>query len=281
MQNNMQNNISYGIALCRNNIEKNNQTEIIMIKRRYTYHYWNFIMAKYNKIPDDAYLRYLFNNMAFNEKIDILGMHFGNMWYRIWLNNPEIKFNIVNMYSDTQKTQNKLECPLNDIQIHKLFYRKKEKFEKNFKKDDGKKLRNLINNSKTQEILWEIPKGKKKDGETEIDCATREFYEETGIDPSKYDINFHTTPIIETLKDNDIYYRNIYFMATPKKNINISPYVNLNNLTQIIEISQIKWVGINDIQFFNIGESPSRQLISLYKQVIKKYRNSKKMKFIK
>jgi hypothetical protein len=37
--------------------------------------------------------------MSFAEKIDILGMSFDNMWYRVWLNKPKDKFNIADRFS--------------------------------------------------------------------------------------------------------------------------------------------------------------------------------------
>ena len=64
---------SYGIALCRFNRDKNLQSEILMIKKRYTYHYFSFVFGHYKKY-NNKHLQYLFNNMTFGEKIDILSM---------------------------------------------------------------------------------------------------------------------------------------------------------------------------------------------------------------
>ena len=81
--------ISYGVALCQYNKKKNNQIEILLVQKRYSYAYYNFVFGYYKK-NNTKYLKYLFNNMTYNEKIDILGMQFSIMWYRIGLNNPEI-----------------------------------------------------------------------------------------------------------------------------------------------------------------------------------------------
>ena len=80
---------SYGVALYRYNIKKNNRIEILFIKKRYTYHYLSFIIGNYESVKDEKYIKYLFDNMTINEKIDILSLNFANMWYRIWLTNPE------------------------------------------------------------------------------------------------------------------------------------------------------------------------------------------------
>jgi hypothetical protein len=61
---------SYGIALCRYNASKNNQPEILLIKKRYTYCYFSFVFGHYKKY-NNKHLQYLFNNMSFGEKVDV------------------------------------------------------------------------------------------------------------------------------------------------------------------------------------------------------------------
>lgn len=79
--------------------------------------------------------------------------------------------------------------------------------------DRVKRLKRLIVNSKDSEILWEIPKGSKNKDETNIDCAIREFYEETSIDYSKYKIIHEIEPVCSTVHDDNIEYKTFYYLA--------------------------------------------------------------------
>ena len=75
---------SYGIALCRINKE----FEILLIKKKYTYYFFEFVYGNY-KESNEKYLMFLFNNMTYEEKMCILNMKFSDMWYRITLTNPD------------------------------------------------------------------------------------------------------------------------------------------------------------------------------------------------
>lgn len=259
---------SYGVALCRKNIKKNNEVEILLIKKRYSYAFFSFVFGMYKK-SETKYLKKLFDNMSFSEKIDILGMQFSNMWYRIWLNNPEKRFNIRDIY-EIEDDKKKIK----DADIYRIFFKKKTKFEKNFMTDMGKKLRNYIYNSNNTELMWEIPKGNKNENETDIDCAMREFFEETSIPDTKYQIYHNIPPIIETIEDNDVIYKNIYYVARPLTDI--EPRINFKNFNQISEVEHIKWVSINEIKFMNLHKETHERLINLYKTIIKKFKSQNK-----
>jgi 8-oxo-dGTP pyrophosphatase MutT (NUDIX family) len=273
--------ISYGLAMCRYNEKKNNCVEILLIKKRYSYYFFSFVFGYYKKY-DDCYLKYLFNNMSYAEKIDILSMQFGTMWYRIWLNNPEKHFNIKDIYTYFLDKNDKIDevdnkkYNINDI--YKLFFKKKKKFELNFMNDGGKKLRNLIMESTDAEIIWEIPKGGISGKETFMDCAIREFFEETSIPYKYYDIFYHLNPVIETFKDSGIIYKNIFYIASVNKKYSdkLIPKINYRNFNQVSEVEQIKWVSLQEIEFLNLNKKSLKKIINLYKLIIKKFKKANK-----
>ncbi len=267
----MKSKTSYGVALCRYNKKNNNNVEIILIKKRYSYAYFSFIFGHYKK-SDSKYLKYLFNNMSFSEKVDILGMQFNHMWYRIWLNNPEKHFNLIDMFKHSSKDN------MSTAEIYKSYFQKKNKFEKNFASDSGKKLRNIIQQSTDSEIIWEIPKGGRKLTETDIDCAIREFYEETSIKSDKYRICHEIEPITETFTDNDTIYRNVYFLATLRNSSELIPKIDFHNFCQITEVEKVKWVSINEIKFMNLSKKSHKKLINLYTIIIDKFKKYQKIK---
>ena len=244
---------SYGVSLCRYNANKNNQPEILMIKKRFTYSYFSFIFGYYKK-DNDAYLRYLFNNMTSGEKVDILSMKFSNMWYRLWLAEPEKNYNSFVSHTDTKNI--------------KRYLSKKSKFESIFLKDAGVRLCNLINNSTNSVTPWEIPKGAPNLNELDMNCAVREFEEETSIKSDNYNILWGIKPIISTHKDDDIIYRSVYYTAYINKNSKWVPNIKFNNINQLSEVDQIQWIALDDIKFLNLKEHNKKRLVDMFKKII-------------
>lgn len=280
----MRTKLSFGTALCRYNKEKNNEIEIILVKKRYTYYFFSFVMGHFS-IRDTKYIRYLFDNMSFAEKIDIISMQYSQMWYRIWLNNPEKYFNITDVYKMSKFSMSPIENRFSNAEIYKLYFDGKVKFEKNFLEDKGKRLRNLIQNSSDSEVLWEIPKGGKKRGlqpngkyETDVDCAIREFSEETSIKSNKYKILYDINPIIISHVDNDTIYKTIYYVAKLKNSDDYAPHIDFRNFDQITEIEQIKWVSLAEVKFFNLSPVMHKRLTDLFISVVKLFKKHNKIK---
>jgi len=270
---------SIGIALCRYN---NNNIEILLIKKRFSYHFYALVMGHYKKSDlkgNAKYIKFLFDNMNYAEKIDLLGMQFSTMWYRIWLNNPEKYFNISDVYQTTNFSNHVMHNTLSNSEIYKSYFQKRNKFENNFLKDNGKKLRSYIQSSTNSEIIWEIPKGHIHGNETHIDCAIREFYEETSIKYNKYRILHNIDPITDESYDGDIVYKSIYYVADLCDK-DLTPRINFKNLDQIVEVDQIKWVSINEIKFMNLNVDMHNKLVRLYGNIINKYKQVKKLKNI-
>lgn len=265
--------VSFGVALCRYNSTKNNRIELLMIKKRFSYQFFNFVFGRY-KANDNKYLRYLFDNMSFSEKVDILGMQFENMWYRIWLNNPAKHFDLADVFEPVGKSQ------ITSAEKYKLFFQKKSKFERNFTFDGGKRLRELIHQSTSAEITWEIPKGGKHEHETPIDCAVREFTEETSIHASKYNIYYDVMPVIDSIREDDVTYQHCYYIATVNDK-EITTNINFRNFEQISEVEQVKWVSLAEIEFMQLASDQHKHLIKLFNVIInvfkKKHNNRPKL----
>ncbi len=265
--------ISYGVALCRYNKEKNNRVEILMIRKRYSYHFFNFVFGRY-KTEDTKQLKYMISNMSFGEKIDIFGMNFENMWYRIWLNNPIKKYDIIDLYKDSRKK-------LSDSDRNKLFFQKKTKFEKNFMYDGGKRIKKLICESMDAELTWEIPGGGKNLDESNIDCAIREFREETGISENDFKILYNVKPIISSIVDGSILYQQCYYIAVENEGVRFEPKINFNKFIQISEIEQLKWVSVLEVDFLQLYKNEKYRLLNLMKNIVKKFKESQKIHHIK
>ena len=244
---------SWGIACCRHNC---NKLELLVVKKRYTYCFVSFVFGQYSK-KDDNKIQSLFNGMTLQEKIDILSMNFEILWYKIWLEFPErvsTKDITQNdkwkgMYKNTAIVYN---IPHQTTAVSKLdFYlKKKNKFESTFLPDGGRRLKSLMHNTKHTKLLWEIPKGRKNNGETPLDAAIREFREETSISMSNYTVLFDIKSVVNSYTSLNITYRNEYYMAYTAAQY--TPIIHLNT-SQISEIDDIRWVSIDEIKFIDVN----------------------------
>ncbi len=161
----------------------------------------------------------LFNGMTIDEKLDILSLNFLQIWYRMWL--------------DTGFTG-------------PSYFVAKNKFEGAFISDGGARLRKLIGKSTHSQRIWEIPKGRKRSKcESDIDCAVREFSEETGIQKRDYKL-FPRAMRQYSYIDDGARYTNIYYFAH-MRHAPIEPQVDLSS-QQISEISDIRWMDIDTIR---------------------------------
>lgn len=241
---------SYGI-ICLKHFDDG--IKIVMIKKATTYNFCEFVAGRYNK-KDQKHLETLFNDMSYYEKMDILTLQFSILWYRIYKDYPE------NIFSDSKQNQRST-----------FYFKRKAKFENSFLCDRGEKLKSLINNSNNTETPWEFPKGRKNKDEKDIETAMREFEEETNIDSSKYNILWHMNPYVEIYKDFGVTYKNTFFFAEAIGDWNV--FCNFNNKIQMSEISDIKWISLQNLHIMNLNLVEYKRLITRFRTVIKRYKN--------
>lgn len=203
--------ISVGIACVK---MSQSGMEILLVRKRYTYSFNKFVNGRYRS-DNNHELIALFNGMTIDEKLDIISLNFSQIWYRVWLNN---------------------------LQKMSSFYTAKSKFENNFVADKGARLKRLLSASKENgALVWEIPKGRKKNRiEGNMQCAIREFKEETNV--SKKQIKVFLENISYSYISDGTKYTNTYYFALAKNGIN--PRVDISHNDQIGEIAEIKWMGI-------------------------------------
>lgn len=244
---------SYGVLCCR--ASDKNGIEILMVKRSTTYYFCEFVSGHYRK-QNTQHLVNLFNNMTYNEKMDILSLKFQNLWYRIYMENPDKVFfqggNTESIWAAS-------------------YIKKKTKFDTSFLQDGGKKLKSLISSSKNVDTPWEYPKGRKNNkDENDINTAIREFHEETGVEPTKYNILWHINPYIETYTDFGITYQNIYYYAIAIGDWD--PVYTFSNKSQISEVSAIKWISLNHLIHMDLESTTYKRLLNSFSKIIKKYK---------
>lgn len=214
--------ISLGIVLVNKRQSKKNY---LMIQRRDTLGFVEFMRGKYS-INNINYIKKLFKIMSKKERALILNNDFDTLWDKLWMKND-------NRYSFNE---------------HKISKNKFEMFKKGI---------NINNNIITFEEInkqvpiiyespeWGFPKGRRNLYETDLDCAKREFEEETGINETNYNILFNINPVNECfLGSNNIRYRHIYYVAELTKDIALD--IKSFNKFQLSEISNINWFNFED-----------------------------------
>ena len=128
-----------------------------------------------------------------------------------------------------------------------------------------------MSNTEWNETEWEFPKGRRNQKEKDLDCALREFEEETGIKRSKLTIVENILPFEEMfIGSNHKSYKHKYFLALID-NLECDKE-HLNNF-QITEVSKIEWKTINkcleSIRPYNLEK---KELIVNINKVLQEYR---------
>lgn len=197
----------------------------LMVQRRDTLGFVEFMRGKYN-LENINYIYKLFKIMTEKERLNILMYEFDVLWENLWMNKNLKKFH--SEYSNSKKKFNLLK---KGITISNIFISLK-----------------LIHTNIPilyNEPEWGFPKGRRNIRESDLDCAKREFEEESGYKQEEYCINYEIPPLEELFSGtNNIRYKHIYYIGKSIKNINLA--VNKNNFNQVSEISSISWFTVNN-----------------------------------
>jgi 8-oxo-dGTP pyrophosphatase MutT (NUDIX family) len=197
--------------------------KFLMVCRKHSLGYIELIRGNYNFENDNdiIYVKKMFKLMT-KKEIDIIKERdFDKLWNDLWV----------------------LE---NRSNLHKREYiQSKIKFEKLIVGIHNINLDTFINSgSKWYEPEWEFPKGRRNIKESDINCAIREFEEETNFKTEEYQV-LDLNPISEIfMGNNGINYKHTYFFAQSLTN-NL-PNINDDNMFQHIEISDIKWLSFDE-----------------------------------
>jgi 8-oxo-dGTP pyrophosphatase MutT (NUDIX family) len=206
----------------------NNIIQYLLIRRKNSLNYVEFIRGKYDVYNLD-YIERSINFITSFEKNLIKNTSFDILWKDLW-GNENIYNN--NEYNESFEKFNLLKngfyVKKNDINLFVTFNK-------------------LINDSiyNYEEPEWGFPKGRRNLREKNIECAKREFEEETTISTNNINI-VNMTPLEETyIASNSLKYKHIYYIAQIK-NKNMELKLDNNNKNQNIEIGDIRWFTFKD-----------------------------------
>ena len=238
---------SYGIILFRSSL---NGLEFLMLRRKDSFGYIDFIRGKYSP-HNIVHIQNIINEMSLDEKDKILNESFENLWHNMWGNISNIQYRSEEASSNKKFDLIKSGITLDDINIT---------------------LKDIIekSNTKWKETEWEFPKGRRNYQEKDLDCAFREFEEETGISKSSITIIENVLPFEEIfIGTNHKSYKHKYFLAYSKEN---GCEYNLENY-QKSEVSKLEWKTIDEcLESIRPYSLEKKQLITNINKVLQEYR---------
>lgn len=207
--------VSCGIVLVRGGrnlpIDPQN-AELLMIRRKDSMSYTEFLRGKYHP-EDSGYLFSLLENMTQGEQDLVRSYPFDTLWSKLWGYGVDHHSN---------------EYP-----------HAKQRFE-------SQPIASLLDAHRTPyvESEWGFPKGRRIRCESDIECAIREFYEETNIPRDAYVI-LKNVLLSETFRGtNGIMYKHVYYVALVTDDSKIQLDQKFTPM-QRREISAIAWKSLN------------------------------------
>jgi len=241
---------SYGIILFRSS---DKGLQFLMIRRKDSFGYIDFIRGKYSPYNIEQ-LQDIINEMSTTEKERIMNEKFDNLWKMMWGNTSNIQ------YRNEESTSNKkFDSIKNGIIIN----------------NEKITLENLIksSNSNWSETEWEFPKGRRNYQEKDLDCALREFEEETGIMRKNVNIIENILPFEEIfIGTNYKSYKHKYFLGCLNEDIYETSENNMQDY-QKTEVSKMEWKNLDEcltsIRPYNLEK---KKLISNIYKVLQEYR---------
>jgi 8-oxo-dGTP pyrophosphatase MutT (NUDIX family) len=191
--------------------------EYLLVQRKDSLGYVDFLRGKYNEY-NEYQLTNIILEMTVAEIDNIKTKKYKELWDKLW--------NKVN-----EKYEQKNEDKYNYIKEHK---------------------RELLNNNCWTEPEWGFPKGRRNFKEKDLECALREFEEETGYSKNNLKIIKNLNPFDEIFTGSNFKsYKHKYFLAK----IDYEDSINESNF-QKSEIGNMGWFSyeeaIQKIRDYNI-----------------------------
>lgn len=211
---------SYGI-ICFN--IKQNIKHYLMIQRRNSLYFTEFIRGKLNNKKNDKgkydieYIKLMIRNMSKKEHYLLETKTFDELWKYLW---RETRFSNDYKFSKTKfnKFKEGIICDGKLITLNDILKEVQSEY-------DGPE--------------WGFPKGRRSNNmEENLQCAKREFMEESGLLPNQFEILEYISPIIEEYESsNKNCYKCVYYVAR----CNVNMELKIRNEKQEREVQNIGW----------------------------------------
>jgi len=241
---------SIGIIVYRNNIEAEGEIEYLMICRKDTLGFIDFMRGKYS-VYNKEYIMNMIKQMTNDEKSRLLTDDFDELWKSIW-GNEEIS----NQYKMEEIVSRE---KFNSLRLGVV------------NKTDFYKLSDIVGEcspgEKWAEPEWGFPKGRRNFQEKDIDCALREFKEETGLTKIRFIENLLPYEEIFT-GSNYKSYKHKYFIGRMDY-----PNTLITNDFEKSEVSKMTWKNYSEcIQLIRPYNLEKKRMLSTIHAALTQYK---------
>jgi len=229
-------NIVIDIENTINSSTSNEMIEYLIIRRKHSLGYIEFIRGRYTLNEYDT-IYHLIHQMTPEEITHIKTKEFKDLWEEVWKKTSYNKLYLKEMEDSMEK--------FNRLKEEKFF---------------DAELKNDYDDPE-----WGFPKGRRNPNEKNLKCALREFWEETGIVKNNLIVLNKLFPLQEIFYGtNGVLYKHIYYIAI----YNSTEEIGLNKIheDQLTEIGDIKWKSLNECLkvFRPYHEEKKKVLVSLH-----------------
>lgn len=209
---------SIGIICIRKN-PQTKQFEFLCVQRKDSMGYVDILRGKYN-LCNNFQLKNILAEITSNEYERLKTKDFKELWIKLW--DIKNKKELLQLDLPT-KTNNEMKlCKLRQTEVFNNFQ------------------------PKYYEPEWGFPKGRRNFKELDIDCAVREFEEETGINRNKINLIENIYSLEEIFTGSNLKsYKHKYYLA----------YIEYGNS---LDLTKFQTSEIGDIKWFTYEECLSR-----------------------
>ena len=227
----------------------NNKREYLMICRKNSLGFVDFMRGKY-KIYSPLHIANLINEMTNGEKKIIIEKDFKTLWQGLWGEFVGMQYR-----GEENISREKFAAITKGYQL---------------KSGEQYDLKTLIENcnSNWTSPEWEFPKGRRNYQENDMNCALREFEEETGYSKDDVSIIQNLIPFEEIYTGSNFKsYKSKYFVGMLKEGA--TPIRDF----QKSEVSKIKWLSLeNCLSFIRPYHLEKKDIINKINNTLDKYR---------
>lgn len=185
--------------------------KLLMVRRKDSMAYTEFLRGKYN--PEDTeYIKKLISNMTIGEQTVLCSTSFEDLWTSHW---------------GEERGHHSQEFDVSSARFNAL------------------QITELVQsvNSGYSESEWGFPKGRRLHRESDMDCAIREFSEETNIQRNAYVVCKNLVLTESFNGTNGVKYKHVYFVCVLRNRAMIDLEQSMTK-TQKCEVSAIEWKTI-------------------------------------
>lgn len=230
----------------------------LVIRRKDTLGYIDFMRGKYSVYNKD-YIMNMIKQMTNAEKDRVHTLTFKELWDGLWGDG-----NVFEQYrSEESSSRDKWTTLMSGVNTNAGFYTLKDLVEESRKFDEW------------DEPEWGFPKGRRDYHESDVDCAVREFCEETGYTANQLNLVYNVAPFEEIFSGSNYKsYKHKYFIAFIQNETEMSNRPDLPT-HQESEVSCMEWKTVDEclscFRSYNLEKRRVIQNVDKMLQSIKVY----------